>query len=72
MELAYTTEMNSPLEEFQPPSLTLHYKDPNCYREMLLIVAGEVQKELTRELQDCVAYVVQVDSSVNRQMVDYK
>ena len=68
----YTTQMNYPLEEFQSSSSTLHYKDPNCYREMLLIVAGEVQKELTRELHDCVAYVVQVDSSINRQMVDYK
>ncbi len=60
------------ISEYYPDTSDLLYRDPVYYREMLDCVNDVQMTKLVEMMDECLAYSLQIDGSVSKQMVDYK
>lgn len=60
------------LPPFIPAPSNLHYRDPTRYRDMLQSVNAVEVKRVSKMFDDCIAFSIQIDGSVNKQMEDDK
>lgn len=58
--------------EFVPSASDLHYRDPVYYREMLESIYAVDVKRVAQMLQECIAFSIQIDGSLSKQMEDNK
>lgn len=67
----FQSQYCSPLP-FMPSGISLHYRDPMTYAEMLHIIGDIERKKLAAELKDCIRFSIQVDGSLDMKQQDKK
>lgn len=58
--------------EYEPSPSDLHYRDPVFYGQMVSCIGKVEQKKLRDTISECVAFTIQVDGSLSKQMRDNK
>ena len=57
---------------FTPASSDLHYRDPNCYKQMPYVIYELEKVHMSQMFNRCTVFSVQIDISCDRQMLDHK
>ena len=60
------------LQRFSPPASELHYRDSVYYKQMLDSINAVEYERISKMFSTCIAFSIQIDGSVCKQMVDNK
>ena len=56
--------------QFTPAAFNLHYRDPVYYKEMMESINAIEVKRVVKMLEECIAFSIQIDGSLSKQMED--